>query len=207
MRGSFKCGAAALLALGANGLVGCSQEPEQLLAVTDDAWSLDSEASRLSYVSIKAGEIAEVNRFETIEGAVTPDGRAVIQIDLSSVKTGVDIRDERMRDVFFEVADNPTATVTAQLDPSVFEALAVGESTTQVLDGQLAVRGIEAPFETEVTVTRAGPDRVLAVSDTPIIVEAGRYDLIERLGQLQELAGLPSITPAVPVTFSLAFER
>ncbi len=186
---------------------GCSETPADPPALTDGAWQVDSEASRLSYVSVKAGEIAETNRFERLTGSVSPSGDAVIEIDLSSVDTGVEIRDERMRDIFFEVASNPSATVTADIDPSAFEVLGIGESVTQPLEGTLSVRGIDAPFATDVTVTRVGPDRVLAVSDEPIIVEAGRYDLIDRLGQLQELAGLPSITPAVPVTFLLALER
>ncbi|MHA7820861.1 MAG: YceI family protein [Erythrobacter sp.] len=188
-------------------LAACSQAPAEPTALTEGAWTLDGTASELSYVSIKSGEIAEVNSFEALSGNVAADGAATIEIDLSSVSTGVDIRDERMRDILFVVADNPNATVTAQIDPASFEALKVGESKQTTLDGTLALKGIEAPFQADVTVTRAGPDRVIAVSDKPVIVEAGRFELTEGLGQLQELAGLPSITPAVPVTFSLAFQR
>lgn len=194
--------AAILIALSA-----CSQAPDAPAALTTSAWTVDGAASELSYVSIKAGDIAETNSFESLSGSVTAEGAAVIEIDLASVNTGIDIRDERMRDIFFVVADNPTATVTAQIDPASFEALSVGESTQTTLDGTLALKGVEAPFEAEVTVTRAGPDRVLAVSNAPVIVEARSFELTDGLAQLQELAGLPSITPVVPVTFSLTFTR
>lgn len=194
--------AAPLLAVAA-----CSQMPADAPPVTGAEWMLDGAASDLSYVTIKAGEIAETNSFETLTGGVSADGAATVNIDLASVSTGVDIRNERMRDVFFVVADNPTATVTAQIDPAAFEALGVGESIETTIDGTLALKGVEAPFQASATVTRVGPDRVLAVSDAPVIVEAGRYNLTEGLAQLQELAGLPSITPVVPVTFSLTFKR
>lgn len=194
--------AAALLTL-----VACAPETVPSAPLTEGEWTLDGEASSLSYVSIKAGEIAEANRFETLSGSVSADGAASVEIDLASVSTGVDIRDERMREVFFVVADNPTATVTAQIDPAAFSALAVGESTQTSLDGTLALKGVEAPFTADVTVTRAGPDRVLAVSNAPVIVEASCYELTDGLAELQALAGLPSITPVVPVTFSLAFTR
>ncbi len=194
--------ATTFLALGA-----CSGAPAEPLALTQGAWTVDGEASQLTYVSIKSGEIAEVNSFETVTGSVSADGAASIEIDLASVDTGIDIRNERMRDVFFVVADNPTATVTAQIDPAAFASLGVGASTTQTLDGTLSLKGIDAPFRTEVIVTRVGADRVLAVSDAPVIIEAGRFELTDGLAQLQELAGLPSITPVVPVTFSLTFER
>lgn len=188
-------------------LAACSQTAADAPPVTGAEWTLDGAASELSYVTIKAGEIAEINSFESLTGAVGADGGASVTIDLASVSTGVDIRDERMRDIFFVVADNPSATVTAQIDPAAFETLAVGESMETMLDGTLALKGIEAPFQAAVTVTRAGPDRVLAVSDAPVIVEAGTFNLNDGLAQLQELAGLPSITPVVPVTFSLIFTR
>ncbi|WP_298307185.1 YceI family protein [uncultured Erythrobacter sp.] len=188
-------------------IAACSQAPAEPAALTSGVWTVDSEASELSYVSIKQGEIAEANTFESVTGTVTAEGSATIEIDLASVSTGVDIRDERMRDIFFAVANNPIATVSAQVDPAAFEALGVGESLDTTLDGTLSLTGVEAPFQADVSVTRAGADRVIAVTDKPVILDAGRFELGDELAQLQELAGLESITPAVPVTFSIAFER
>lgn len=194
---------ASLLTLAACGQT-ASEEPAPVI---EGAWEVDSEASELSYVSIKQGEIAETNTFETVTGTVQGNGEATVEIDLASVSTGVDIRNERMRDIFFSVADNPKATVTATVDPATFEALAVGESADTTLDGTLSLAGVEAPFQAEVSVTRAGPDRVIAVTDKPVIIEAGRFELADELAELQELAGLDSITPVVPVTFSITFQR
>ena len=189
-------------------LTACGQTAsEEPAPVIEGAWEVDSAASRLSYVSIKQGEIAETNTFETVTGSVTGAGEAMVEIELASVSTGVDIRNERMRDIFFSVADNPKATVTAKVDPASFEALAVGESADTTIDGTLSLAGVEAPFQAEVSVTRAGPDRVIAVTDKPVIIEAGRFELADELAELQELAGLDSITPVVPVTFSIAFQR
>ena len=44
------------------------------------AWTLDPAGSRLSYVSIKAGEVAEANRFDRLSGAVAADGSATLDI-------------------------------------------------------------------------------------------------------------------------------
>ena len=189
-------------------LAACGQTAgDEPAPVIEGAWEVDSEASELSYVSIKQGEIAETNTFETVTGTVQGNGEATVEIDLASVSTGVDIRNERMRDIFFSVADNPKATVTATVDPATFEALAVGESADTTLDGTLSLAGVEAPFQAEVSVTRAGADRVIAVTDKPVIIEAGRFELADELAELQELAGLDSITPVVPVTFSITFQR
>ncbi len=185
----------------------CSGAPAEPTALTQGAWSLDNDGSNLTYVSIKADEIAEVNSFETLSGTVSADGTASVDIDLASVSTGVDIRDERMRDVFFVVADNPAANVSVEFDAAAFTSMGVGESASTNLSGTLSIKGIEAPFAADVTVTRTGEDSVLVVSNAPVIVEASRFELTGGLAQLQELAGLPSITPVVPVSFSLAFTR
>ncbi|MEL7445255.1 MAG: YceI family protein [Pseudomonadota bacterium] len=188
-------------------LAACAQAPAEAPPVTDAAWTVDGEASQLHYVTVKSGEIAENNKFTGLSGSVSPAGAATIEIDLASVETGVDIRDERMRDVFFEVADYPTATVSAQIDPELFDGMGVGDSVTQPLDATVTVKGVETAIQTEVSVTRVSDDRVLAVSTDPVIVYADALDLTGGLALLQELAGLPSITPAVPFSFSIAFER
>jgi len=197
----------------AAGLSACAQPaaaPEDAAAsapVTEGAWTLDAATSRLAYVSIKAGEIAENNAFETLAGTVAADGTATLEIDLASVNTGVDIRNERMREIFFDVANNPKASVTAKLDPAAFAGLAVGQSLTRPLEAKLALKGVEAPLATEVLVTRVAEDRVTVVPTAPVIVTTDMFELTDELGELRALAQLPSITPAVPVTFTLAFTR
>lgn len=197
----------ALVLATALGLTACSQAPAEAPPLVEGAWAVDSDASRLAYVSVKSGEIAETNEFTGLSGSVAPDGKAQIDIDLATVSTGVDIRNERMRDIFFNVAEFPTASVTAQLDPAAFEGLGIGQSTVQPVAATVSVKGVETKVDAELEVTRVTEDRVLATSTKPVILYADALELTEGLAQLQELAGLPSITPAVPVTFSLAFER
>lgn len=175
--------------------------------VTESAWTLDPAASRLGYVSIKAGEVAENNRFDTLRGTVAADGTASLEIDLASVNTGVEIRNERMREIFFAVADNPTATVTATIDPKAFAGLAVGQSITRPLKANVTIKGASSDVETDVLVTRTAEDRVLVVPTAPVIISTDMFGLTDELGELRALAQLPSITPAVPVTFTLVFKR
>jgi len=176
-------------------------------SVLDSAWTLDPADSRLSYVSIKAGEIAEANRFDRLAGSVAADGTATLDIELASVNTGVDIRNERMREIFFEVTGNPKAVVTAKLDPATFTGLAVGQSITRTMNATVALKGVESTVESEVLVTRVSADRVTVVPTAPVIISTDMFELTDELGELRALAQLPSITPAVPVTFALTFTR
>lgn len=179
----------------------------QVAPVTAGTWTLDPATSRLAYVSIKAGEVAENNRFDTLAGSVSADGTATLEIDLASVETGVDIRNERMREIFFAVAENPKAIISAKLDPAGFAGLAVGQSLTRTLQATIALKGAEQQVETEVLVTRAAADRVIVVPSAPVIITTDMFGLTDELGELRALAQLPSITPAVPVTFTLTFLR
>ncbi len=197
------------------GLAACAQQapdkrtdaaPSPAL-LTEGDWTLDGAGSRLTYVSIKAGEVAETNRFPRLSGSVAPDGTASLEIDLASVDTGADIRDERMRDIFFEVADNPKAAVTAKLDLAAFTALAVGQSRVRPLRASVTIKGVTSDVESEVLVTRVAENRVTVVPTAPIIISTDMFGLTDELGELRALAQLPSITPAVPVTFMLAFTR
>jgi len=56
-------------------------------------------------------------------------------------------------------------------------------------------------------VTRLGPNKVLVSSAAPVYVHADDFGLQSGVDKLQELAKLSSITPVVPVSFSLMFER
>lgn len=197
------------------GLAACAEQPAKVptdapsvpAPVTDGAWALDPAGSRLAYVSIKAGEVAETNRFDTLSGRVAADGTATLDIDLASVNTGVDIRNERMREIFFGVADNPKATVTAKLDPAAFARLDVGQSLTRALTANVTIKGASSDVETEVLVTRVADDRVTVVPTAPVIISTDMFGLTDELGELRAVAQLPSITPAVPVTFNLSFRR
>ena len=57
----------------------------------------------------------------------------------------------------------------------------------------------------ELLVTRIAADRILVTTLKPLVVNAGALDLADEVEALREIAGLPSISKAVPVTFVLQF--
>ncbi|BBC71073.1 conserved hypothetical protein [Altererythrobacter sp. B11] len=191
---------ACLLALAA-----CADaDPEPL---TDNSWTVDSQDTDFAFVTVKAGSVVEAHSFNAVSGSVAPDGGAELAIDLSSLETGVDVRDERMRAILFDVANYPKAQVTAQLDPAAFGDLAVGDSMTMPVHAALSLHGVEQEVDADLRVLRAGPDKVVVETVKPIIVDGDSFGLGEGLAKLQELAKLPAITPSVPVSFSITFTR
>lgn len=170
-------------------------------------WTLDNDASRINFVSTKANTAAEVHTFGTLDGQVDDDGNATLSIDLNTVDTAIEIRDERMRDILFETAQFPTATLAASVDMAAVAGLATGETTELTTEGQLMVHGTTSSVTFDISVSRLGDDRILVASRKPVIVNASQVGLLAGVEKLREVAGLPSISPAVPVSFVLAFDR
>lgn len=180
----------------------CSQPAAQ-----GSDWQLDAGASTLNFVSIKAGSTAETHHFRAMSGTVAEDGTAELVIDLASVETGIEIRNERMQEHFFETGEYAEARLTAQIDLTALTGLEPGDRTTIPFEGTLDLHGASLPVATEVTVTDLNGERVLVETAAPVFLHVADFGLADGLATLQELAGLPSITPVVPVTASLVFER
>ena len=178
-----------------------------VFAATESDWMLDTEASRLSFGSEKDGAVGEVHHFTRIDGVVGADGQFSLTIDLSSVETWADIRNERMLEFLFEVARHPEATLTGTIDLAAFDDLAEGASREANLIGTLSLHGLEQELDLFVIVTRLAQDRVLVVPDQLVILNAGDFDFGAGIEKLRQLAGLDSISLAVPVSFYLVFER
>ena len=84
-------------------------------------WQLDGAASSVHFVSIKNEAIAESHHFNKLDGSISDAGEATLNIDLASVETGIEIRDQRMREMLFEVAQFPRANISMQMDAALLE--------------------------------------------------------------------------------------
>lgn len=170
-------------------------------------WTLENDSSRLSFVSVKKGDIAEAHYFQRLDGTISDAGAMTVTIPLASVETGIPIRNERMQNMLFQTDLFPKATVTAKLSPEELEDLSPGDSMMLLAPLTLALHDNSQALQAEVLVTRVSANRVLASSLKPLIVNAGKFGLADGVEQLREIAGLPSISKAVPVSFVLAFSR
>ena len=170
-------------------------------------WTLDNDGSSLNFVSTKAGAAAEVHRFRELAGGVDEQGNVTVSIDLDSVDTAIEIRDERMREMLFETGRYPSATLAASVDMAALDSMTAGTTMDMTTEGQLMLHGNNLSVTVDLTVMRLSDSRIVVVGQKPIIVNASQVGLLEGVERLREVAGLPSISPAVPVSFVLAFEQ
>lgn len=182
-------------------LAACSQSGD------DGVWWVDDEASSLSFVTVKNGDVDEEHELSGISGWADTTGQIRFVLDMSSVETFVDIRNERMAEHLFQTADFPEAHVSARYDVTAYDALAVGDSVEQALDFRLSVREIPVDLSTSVTITRLAEDRIRVESNAPVTVLAAPLQLEGGIETLRGLAGLDSITPSVAVSFVVEMQR
>lgn len=169
-------------------------------------WTLNAGESALNFGSIKNGFIGEVHAIPGLSGGADFNGEFSVSLDLASVDTGVDIRNERMRDLFFETGTYPVAVITGAFDPKMFEHMEVGGRVTLTLPVTIALHGVEQSREVEVSVVRLAWGKILVASERPVMIEAAEFNLDDGLERLRAAVGLDSIAAASPVTFTLVFD-
>jgi polyisoprenoid-binding protein YceI len=171
-------------------------------AVAQADWALDADASRLSFISTKNVNAAEVHYFRELSGSLTDAGEARVEAPLDSVETAIQIRNARMREFLFETAQYPTLVVSAAVDAAVLEN---GGHRTQDVELTVSLHGSRKRYAVPMTVVH-GTDGSLTVSTLePLVVDAADFDFGGGIAKLQELAGLASISTAVPVSAQLVF--
>ncbi|PUA30339.1 MAG: carbohydrate-binding protein [Cellvibrio sp. 79] len=169
-------------------------------------WTLNTTDSYLNFATTKNTSNLEVHNFTTISGDINASGVATLAIDLNSVNTGVALRDQRMRDLLFETATNPTATVTVTVPANLIANLAVGQTSQTDITASLNLHGVTANITTKVSVQKLTASRVVVQSLPPVLVKAETYGLTAGVEALRVAVNIASINASVPVDFALVYD-
>lgn len=185
------------------------EDPNQPPDPTDPvAWALDPTVSHLGFVTTKNQNNVESHSFGTLSGSVTEDGVANLTINLDSVETGIDIRNQRLRELLFNTGATPNATVAIELGDHLGQVLGLsaGEVLSLEVPADVQISGVTRELNTSLRVQNLGGQRFLVSSAQPMIITADQFELANGVEALRSIAGLDSISIAVPVDFALFFE-
>ena len=172
------------------------------------AWMVDAAQSNLNFVTTKAGQagvagIDEVQSFGSFSGGLSTQGQIRLVVDLASVKTGVDIRDERLQNMLFNVKVTPQAVFTAQLAPSLLTGLSRPGQQNVEVEGQLSIAGQSKPAKAILQVSRLSASQLSVSTRYPIVVNASDFGLRPGVEALREVMGLNFLSSSAPVSFNL----
>ena len=169
-------------------------------------WRLSSDDSSVNFISTKKTNISEVHHFKALSGSIE-GSEARVSIDLTSVETNIPIRNERMKQLLFETKTFLSASISAEIDTLKLLNMKCGDSKQMSLMLRLSFHGISRQVESEVQVVKLTNGGVQVSSQYPIIIKAEDFGLTKGVDALREIANLPVISSAVPVTFNLHFEK
>lgn len=170
-------------------------------------WALDPGASSITFQTIKKGSIVETSKFASLHGSIQPDGTAEVRIKLESVDTGVDLRNVRMRFLFFETYKYPLAIITAKLIPEKLAPLIKERRMQYDLPFQLSLHGVEQGFHAPVIITLITDHQASVASAAPVLVTVKQFDLEAGLEKLREAVDGIAIVPSTSVSFNLVFDE
>lgn len=168
-----------------------------------NSWILDRDNSKIAFGSIKLETVGEVHTFEGLSGKISESGGVDIEIELATVETFIDIRNERIIEHVFK--GTPTASLTAELDMNEVAGLGVGETALIYVEAVLSLAGTSVDLETEMFVARLSQSRVLVTTSDMVMLSTADAGLTAGIDKLMELADLPGITRVAPVTMRLIF--
>lgn len=170
-------------------------------------WVLNNQASKLNFITTKNASKTEVQTFKNLQGKIVGT-KVSMSVDLSSVDTGIEIRDERLRKLFFNTAKFPMATVEIDLNKSdLGSAMKPGQRKILKLDAEITLLDVTQTVPVELQVIALAQKELLVTSYLPIIIDLKNFNLLKGVNALREIAKLQSINAAVPVTFSLFFSH
>lgn len=169
-------------------------------------WKLDNKVSSLTFITSKNSSKTEVQTFNKLQGKIAGT-KVTLSVDLSSVDTGIQIRDQRLRELFFTVAKFPTATVTLDIHKSDIYPMKPGQIKTLELDAEITLQGITQKKTVKLQVVELEKNKRLVFATQPVIINLKDFNLLKGLNTLREIAKLKSINAAIPVTFSLIFTK
>ncbi|WP_027961524.1 YceI family protein [Halomonas halodenitrificans] len=170
------------------------------------AWQLDEERSSVHYVSVKDASTGEINSFGTLSGTIDAQESRVV-IDLASVETGIDIRNERMQEMLFETGEFGEAEVSVAMGEETLSDMQAGEHRQATQTLSLTLHGETLELEAEMQALRLDDSSLVISSVHPVIISAEDFGLGEGVEALREVAGLSSISTSVPVSFNLMFTK
>jgi OOP family OmpA-OmpF porin len=175
-------------------------------AQAQQQWVLNGGASHFYMQTSKAESITEIHQFTGLAGTIDGSGNADVKIDLTSVSSGIDVRDVRMRFLLFETYKFPNAEITAKVDMSKLQDLTSQIRDTYPLHFTVAMHGMTKDFDASVYVTRLSDKSVSVATAKPIVVKTDDFGLTAGLAKLSEAVNGTPIVSAASFTFDLVFE-
>ncbi len=173
-------------------------------------------SSKVSYVATKDGSIQVPGSFSGVSGTFTLDPqdlsvtRGSVELDLSTLQTGVPPRDDNIRKAFFEIPMGDgfkTAVFTFEGVTSEKKSLSPGETTAAEVQGRMTLHGQSQPMTARLSITRSENGGYAIRTTQPFLVDVTAFGMEAQRKALLTLCAHQDLNPTFPVTVELALSQ
>jgi hypothetical protein len=166
--------------------------------------SLEVETIKNGAAPVK-GNLGELKgTFHFDDAALRGDITGELEVPLSSWDSGLELRDQRVQDLFFKVATNPSLSFSLTGFSSEDEdGVGVGESIDGIATGFLDVRSKKIEISTKVSISRSAPKRYSISSVEPFTVSVEDMGLTKDMEALIKACGHASVDDAIKISLNL----
>ncbi|MGL6313349.1 YceI family protein [Vibrio sp. WXL103] len=168
-------------------------------------YQIDSTVSTVSFATIKKQYILEPAVITGLSGSLDESGNLLVAIPISNIDTGVPIRNERLGELFFNVADFPQVMVQATVPAELLS----GDSlvTQATVPASVTMYGKDQDIDFSLNIVRFGD--VMSVSSTkPVIIDGASFGIpTESLAALSNTVGDIAISTSVAASVSLVLRK
>ena len=160
-------------------------------------WALDRDQSELTFLSDKNSGIVERHSFQSFDAQLSSSGAFEASIDVSTVETGIHIRNDRMRAMLFNVPNFPKATVTGAIPE--FSASTYSDRSTQLaVSLQVSLVGITQEVPARLSVVRDSTGGFSVQTLEPILLKASDFGLQQALKRSERSLGYKRLARLCP---------
>ncbi|MRI34711.1 hypothetical protein EOPP23_17145 [Endozoicomonas sp. OPT23] len=171
------------------------------------AWILDNERSKFYFTFTKNTHLATTATFEQLKGSISDKGTAMLYIDLASLESGIVKRDNRLRELFFRVADFPMAEVSVRLSKRIEKKIITGETVLIKSSAKVKLNGKQVRMRPELSVYQHENGDIEVSSIQPVLLNATTFDYDDQVQAMVDLAGVNNISKTVMINFRLYYQQ
>jgi len=168
-----------------------------------DKFNIVSELSSVSFATIKKQFVVEPATINGLTGNLDDTGKFEINVPVVNIDTGVSIRNERLKSLFFNSALNPTIAISGQFKLATLK----NDVEKAIVPASVSFYGKTKAFNFPVMITKA-KNAITISSYAPVIVKASDFGIpTENLNKLSATVGGLALSDIIPLSINIVLKK
>lgn len=166
---------------------------------------VDEANSNVNFSVTKVQYVIEPAEFKKVSGTVSASGEVEIEVDINSVYSNNNIRDNRLVNMFFQTEMFPTAVISGEVDPKVFNSK---QPQRMKIPAVLEWFDHTEEITLDVLVAPVSNGGLVVTSMSPNIIDAKKFGVpSDHLEALRNVCNKISIADKAAVNFVLSLKK